>query len=286
MENHPDKLRRLGIPEKVVWEVETATEAGLFKLSPRRPPSLLKVLGTALGFFLAAALIAWFAINGGTYTIVITQQEAQQQMDVALAKRALENPKLAVSDATVAFVDDHLILDAHVMGFFLNRVTATDIHITGSPNYRSGSFYFYPNTPIEFNNTKISKTTTLPLNSKWEEDLRMRLHRFAEKHDLEDLTNTFKKNFTKWASTEASPIMIAFLDRHPVYTMKNDYKGLAVRAIVSKVQVVDSTLHVTLSVSQLGYSILLALVCICVTGFLLFALFNNPELLMIFEFLS
>lgn len=238
----------------------------------------LKIWSTAVVLLLAAVVIAWFAYNGGTYTITITQKEAQERIDTALVRRAATGPqKIEVQSVLVSFANSEIQIDASISGQVRSRVIHADVHGTGMPSYRSGAFYFHPTSPIRFSNVTVEKKeNTSPFFKKTRELLKQKAEEFAQKHNLDELERTFKTEFAEWASATAQKILTERLERHPIYVLKNT-KGFAIRAVLEKVEMVGEDLKVTLSLTQLGYTIFVAIALLALTILLIVLVCSNPD---------
>ncbi len=233
-----------------------------------------------LGLLVAACIIAWFAYNGGTYTAVFTADEVQQRIDAVNEQREASEPKgLHVGSAHVVFVEGRVLIDVTLWDVVKGRLVQVDAHAEGSPEYRGGAFYFHPTGPVRFTHMKIEREGSggSHLFARTTEVFREKFAQFVAKHQLEDLTAAFKADFDEWVSAKAQKKLTAVLTRHPIYTLKNTLPGIAIRAVLDKVEVVDGTLHITLSLAQFGYSIFLAVTILLIAIVIGALMVTNPE---------
>jgi hypothetical protein len=230
-------------------------------------------------FFVVAIILVWLAYNGGTYTIEITQQEAQERIDAALTQRAATEPKnFNVESVRVWFENNQILIDASVTAEVKSRAVHADIHGTGTSEYRGGAFYFHPTSPIRFTNVKVEKKESAGrFFAKTRELIKQRFEQFAAEHGFEDITETFKAEFQEWVSATAQKTLASLLSRHPIYTIKNTPKGFAIKAVLEKVEVVGDKLEITLSLVQLGYTIFLSVLFIVIAIGMMAFLIANPE---------
>ena len=212
---------------------------------------------------LVGGLLVWFAYNGGTYTIVVTQEEAQAKLDEQLARFAAQTPKpkhlehVVFESARVQFVDGTVVLDATISDTLVrlgNRMIRADVHATGGVEYRDGALYVRPTSMPQFTNVFMTKEGAQASSFAHTKQLvKEKIREFAEKHGWEEIGQTFIADFKAWRDEHALKALSTLLDHHPVYTLKDTSTQLVVRAVLDKVEVVGDTLHVTLSVVQFGY---------------------------------
>jgi hypothetical protein len=234
---------------------------------------------TIIGLMVTAVVVAWFAYNGGTIPIEFTEQEAQERLDAALAKRAEGDPKiLKIDSAIIHFIDNKLEIDGSVTGEWKNRVVHADIHGIGTPEYRGGSIYFLPSETVTFSNLTIEKRKEGDggpvFFSRTMDALKKRTSQFIEEHDLTDLTEAFKADLKDWLVASAEKVVTEVLSRHSIYTVKNTPKGIVIKAVLEKVTIAGNKVIATLSFAQLGYTIIVALLlAILGIGLIAFLLF-------------
>src|SRR3989344_7488147 len=95
-------------------------------------PSVKSMQFATAGLFVAALVCVWLAYNGGTYTIAITDQEAQERIIAALEKRAAGDHKpVSVESVHVFFIDNQIRIDAKISGLVKGRAVWADIHAVG-----------------------------------------------------------------------------------------------------------------------------------------------------------
>ena len=245
--------------------------------------------------FFAAMLVGWFAYNGGTYTIVVTQEGAQAKLDAQLAHFAAQTQKpkhlerVVFDSARVQFVDSEVVFDASIsdtLAHLANRTIRADVHATGGVEYRNGALYVHPTSMPRFTNVFTHKEGRSVPFAKTLHLVGEKMKQFAAEHGWEEIGQTFTAEFEVWRDEHALKALSTMLDQYPVYTLKDSGTQLVVRAVLDKVEVVDNMLHVTLSVAQFGYSLLLALGFFVVACGLLGILIMNPELGLAFMLLG
>jgi len=222
---------------------------------------------TAAGLLLTAVVVGWYSYNGGTYVVRIKAAEAQARVDAMLARRAESGPRsINVSNVVVVFADDQVYIDAHVTGTKLGRKVQTDIHAVGKPRYSGGSFYFTPTAPVEFKNAKVEKVESgkKPFFEKTRELLKKKVDVFIIEHGYEEVVTSFKSEFEEWAKDIVQQFIATELPKYPLYTFKNDFKSIAVKAVLEKVETVGDELQATLSLTQFAYSIFLAVMFVLI----------------------
>jgi hypothetical protein len=238
---------------------------------------------------LAAVVIGFFAINGTTKEFVFTTAEAQALLNANLEKRALDEKTVNVESATVLFQDSKVIIDATVDGRKFGRKVRADVHAVGKPRYDKGAFYFTPTEKLVFSNLKAEKAQKDPgVFSKTKERAKEVFKKQADKvitklgledevSEWQEVADTFRSEFQGWIVGVAESQVEKVLTRRPIYTSKDDLKGFAIRAAVQKVEVVGDRLVVTVSLTQILYSIFIAIMLVLAAVALVVFLFRNPR---------
>jgi hypothetical protein len=234
-------------------------------------------------FAVAAVLVAWFAYNGGTYTTILTADKVQQYVDEGLQRRQNAGDKtIHIDSARVGFANNEIQISATVWGVVKNRVVKATIKSTGTVEYKSGGFYFHPTAPIRFEDVLVEKAGgEKRAFQRTRELVAQKLQQFAAEHGWEGVTQAFKSDFDEWANKKAQALITTVLTTHPVYTLKNDRTGFVVSAVLKKVEVVNDTLHITLSLAQLGYSIFIGVLLLVLAVLLVVAALYAPELFLL-----
>lgn len=215
----------------------------------------------AIVLFIVAGALGFFAYNGSVLPpITVTTEEAQQRINAALEKRALEEKRVNIEAATVQFVDNHIVVFAKASGIVRGRTVHADIRAKGVPEYRNGAFYFKPTERPHFENVTVERENKPGLVPKGVRDLvKKKADAVIEKHGLEPLAEELKNEFRNWVVSVAEKGAERALTQRPIYVLKDDVKGIVVKAVLEKVEVVGDKLIITLSLVQLAYSIFAAL---------------------------
>jgi hypothetical protein len=222
----------------------------------------------AAGLVIVAALFGWLAYNGGLYRIEITEQEAQERIDAALKQRAADEAKKINIDAvSVRFADDRINIHATVAARFKGQIISAAIEGTGEPIYREGAFYFHPTAPISFTNVGIEKADG---GAKSINRLKEKIERFAAEHGLDNVAEAVTAEFGRWASAAAQETLAKAFSLKPIYVLKENTKGLVVKAVLEKVEVVGDRLEISLSLIRLGYAMAASAVCLLLAMVLAF----------------
>jgi hypothetical protein len=217
-------------------------------------------------FLLVGGLFAWLAYNGGEYLVDITQQEAQERIDAALRQRADDQSKnIAVESVNVGFADNQIRIETKVVARFKGRTIAADFEGWGAPIYRDGAFYFHPTSPVRLLDVRIEK----PDGAK-SSGLKQRIEKFAADHGLDEVAESVKAEFGRWASAAAQKTLEKAFSLKPIYVLKDNAKGLVIKAVLEKVEVVGDRLKITLSLVQLGYAMAVSAACLLAAAVLAF----------------
>jgi hypothetical protein len=213
----------------------------------------------AAGLLIVAALFGWLAYNGGVYRIEIAEQEAQARIDAALKQRAADESKdVKIDSVNVRFADNQMRIDAKLAARFKGLTIGADVEGTGEPIYRDGAFYFHPTSPIRLSDVKIEKAGGV----KTVTGLKEKMERFAVEHGLDDAAGGFTAEIRQWASAAAQNIVEKAFSSKPIYILKDNAKGLVVKAVLGKVEVVGDRLEISLSLVRWGYAMAISAVCL------------------------
>ncbi|QGM45967.1 hypothetical protein [Methylocystis heyeri] len=218
--------------------------------------------------FLVGGVFAWLACNGGAYLVDITQQEAQERIDAALRQRAAESKNIDVESVKVRFADNQIGIDARVAARFKGRTITAEFEGWGAPIYRDGAFYFHPTSPVRLLDVGIEK----PDGAK-SSGLKQRIEKFAAEHGLDEVAESVKAEFRQWASAAAQKTVEKAFSLKPIYVLKDNAKGVVIKAALEKVDVVGDRLEITLSLVQFGYAMGISAACLLAAvalGFLSF----------------
>jgi len=225
-----------------------------------------------------AALVGFFAYNGTTKEFRFTTEQAQTLLNASLEKRALDEKSVTVESAKVAFINDTVVIDATANGEKKGRKLRADVHAVGKPEFRDGSFYFHPSEKPVFSNVTLEKVESKPGPfARTQELLKGRVEQYVTDHNFENLVESFKADFKDWVVGVAEKGVETALTRRPFYTPKNDLKGFVIKAAVEKVEVIGDTLVVTVSLTQILYTIFISILMIAAAVSFLVFLIANPE---------
>jgi len=227
---------------------------------------------------IVAAVIVYLAINHGRIQIELTTEEVQQKINAALEKRALEEKSVNVESAVVTFVDSSLVIKARASGILKSRMITAEITAKGTPEYRGGSFFFKPLERPKFDNVKIERVEKKGgfFSEKTKDLLKKGGEAVLKKFDLEPLAESLKDDFKQWTVSVAERGAEAALTKRPIYTLKSDFKGMTVRSVLEKVEVVGEKLVITLSLLQLAYNVVVAIILLVIALGIAFFLLRYP----------
>ncbi len=96
---------------------------------------------------LAVAILMLVVVARVSYTVRVTEVEAQTLLDAQLVKLRAKNPAYEIDHLTIHFLGDHMTIEAaggyqkQIGNFPELQVTAV-LSSTGAPDYRGGSIYF------------------------------------------------------------------------------------------------------------------------------------------------
>jgi len=225
-----------------------------------------KIAWTIIALVLTIAVggILWAASSD--LDVVLTQAQLQQKVD---AKLPFSAKGVTVSKAEVDLSGDKIGLKLDASGTHFKTTFAGSAESKGTVRYDStrGAFYFSPEE-LKVSNLKVNDSTV------------------TDKLDhLLDKLGSPRVQAGKdaiVAKTEAvisdliQSVASATLERVPVYTLKGDFKGIVVKAMLTSVEVKDSKVHAHLSIWQLTVTVAIYIFAFVLALAFAFALLASP----------
>ena len=221
------------------------------------------IAGIATVFVLLLAV--WLIFNP-SYTVTVPVDKVQEMVN---SKLPITGEKLAgiagysINEVTVGFRRDGKInIDATVMGRFNSHTGHFKVSGAGEPFYKDGSFYIHDVKfgPVETLSFETVQKTPGPVG--------IISNAIAKKLGIqEELKAWYEQNKSSIQSKirEASvSVLQSTLEKHPVYTLKDDVKGTVAKFALESVTVQQDTLLVKLSPLQAVFKILMWCVIIVV----------------------
>lgn len=226
---------------------------------------LLAGFGGCLGI----AIALWMAF--GPDEIRLTKDRIQSLVTEQLP---FHKDDVTVSDAIIEFENDQVVVNVDVEGERLGQAFSFSALTVGIPSYRTGSFYFVPST-LEFENIVI--------NDNDEESISKRLQGavnryFPDNEGARNLIEDLTPGVETWLRQRTMSAAETVLSKVPVYTLPNDSKGIAAKAVLGEVFVEQNELVITFTLWRLTWWVLMAGLFALMSIGMMAALIRNPTL--------
>lgn len=225
----------------------------------------LSIFGVVIGLVVAG----WMAF--GPDEIRLTRERIQSLIDQQLP---FERDDVVVSNAQVDFEGDEVSVNVDVAGERLGQSFSLSAVTIGEPIYRAGSFYFVPSS-VEFDNVVIGESDGQSLTD--------RMFGEAERYlpgneGARNLVTDLAPGIEVWLRDRTMRAAETILSRVPVYTLPNDTKGIAVKAVLGKVFVENGELVITFTLWRLTWWVLMAGFVVLASIAMLAAMIRNPSM--------
>lgn len=232
-------------------------------MNKRTGVMILSIIGIVVGLGVAA----WMAF--GPDEIRLTRERIQGLIDEQLP---YERDSMVISSATVDFSGDELVVSVDVNGERLGQQFSLSALTVGKPSYRNGSFYFVP-SDLEFLNVVVGESDGQSLTD--------RLRGAAERYTLgnegvQNLITDLAPGLETWLRNRTIRAAETILSRVPVYTLQNDVKGIAAKAVLGDVFVEDNELVITFTLWRLTWWVLMAIFVVLAAIAMLGSMVRNP----------
>jgi hypothetical protein len=209
----------------------------------------------ALFFVGATAVLAGVWSAFGLDKIVLSAAELQRRVNRELPRTF---KGVTVTQATVAVADGDMTLTIPVAAEELGQRFNATVSARGVPDYDSerGEIFF------DADDVKVS-------------DFAATGGKLAER--LDRLSGGLRKHAEKAAGEVIEKGLKAYLAERPVYRFKDDFKGFALRAVITDVSVDADALVVAISLINLTVTAAASLAALLVVGILIILLVRHPR---------
>ncbi len=223
----------------------------------------LSIFGAILGL----AIAGWMAF--GPDEVRLTRERIQTLIDQQLP---FERDNVTVSNATVDFEGNEVVVNVDVVGERLGQTFSLSAMTIGEPIYRAGSFYFVP-SGVKFENVIIGESGGQSLTNR----IRDAAERYLPNNEgARNLVTDLAPGVESWLRERTMLTAEAVLSRVPVYTLPNDTRGIAAKAVLGEIFIEDDELVITFTLWRLTWWVLMAGL-MCLGGLaMLGAMMRNP----------
>lgn len=232
-------------------------------------------IGVGVLALIAAALL-WGIY--GSHTISLTEAQIQERINAQLNKEIKPNggtgffvKSVGVKNATVSLGHEQLTALIEVEGTLRGaKKFSLTAQAVGNPEYSAGKFFFRPSAieVREFSFEGDSPSEVMTRLAK----------RYLSDEKARQAVNDAAPKIESWMTTVAQNAATHVLDRRPVYTLKNDVKGVLIGAALESVKVRGDKLIINFSLWQLTLSVGIGLLCLLAAIGMLWGLIQYPML--------
>lgn len=224
---------------------------------------VLSIIGAVIGLIIAG----WMAF--GPDEVRLTRERIQTLIDQQLP---YERDNIVVSNAVVEFEGNEVVVNVDVSGERLKQQFSLSAMTVGEPIYRAGSFYFVP-SDVKFSNVIVGESG--------EESLADRIRGAAERYlpdneGARNLVTDLAPGVESWLRDRTKRAAETVLSRVPVYTLPNDTKGFAAKAVLGEVFVENNELVIPFTLWRLTWWVLMAGLIALASIAMIGAMIRNP----------
>lgn len=222
-----------------------------------------------LVLFLISIVCLWGLY--GTHSVSLTEVQVQERINTQLGKEFKLRGKasilvksVSVKGAIVHIADEKLTTLVDVYGTLRTgqKFTLTT-YAVGIPAYSGGQFFFKPSA-IEVRKFALEETVQSRA-----------LARLTERYLSDEQA---RKDIAEWITETAQSSATHALEQKPVYTLKNDVKGVLIKASLDSVKIEQDRIIITFSLLQLTLSVAFGILCMILAAGMLWALLEYPAL--------
>lgn len=199
------------------------------------------------GIILGTCIAMWTAF--GPDEVRLPRERIQTLIDQQLP---YERDNVVVSNATVEFKGDELTVNVDVKGERLKQPFSLSAKTIGVPTYRNGSFYFAP-SGVEFKDIVVGTKDAKSVTDRVREGAK---RFFPNNEGAQNAITDLAPGIEVWVRDRTIKAAGSILSNVPVYTLPNDAKGLAAKAVLGGVYVENDELVITFTLWRLTWWVL------------------------------
>lgn len=234
----------------------------------KRRTVVMSIALVGLVVFLCAAW--WFAF--ASRELRLSREEIQEKLDTVLPHT---KDGTTVERAVILLADDQLRVHIFVSGKRMLQTFSLEAHTVGVPHYEpsNGSFYFTPTT------VEVVRISHGESGASIGEKLKEAAKRYVpQSQGTLNLATNLGDKVDEWFTRTAEKSALYMLARMPVYTLKDDAKGILTKAVIEDVHIEGDELVIGFTLWRLtGLVITWTCVALLCVGILI-VLFRNPKL--------
>lgn len=212
---------------------------------------------------LCAVAIGLFEVVPQTLRVRISEQEASAKMQEAIDKKAHEG--LSIDNAVLTFNNNAVQFSGHVSGERVGQKFSADISVDGVPRYdekRQAIFF----TPTKFTLKNFTFRGEAPA-----EKARRIGGTIFKNTTIGTVLENSAEDIERWVIRTAEKRVYTILEKRPVYRIKDDVKGMLLKASLTTIAIEENHAVATLSVVKFSLHVALLIGGIIMAAFLIVA---------------
>jgi hypothetical protein len=212
----------------------------------------------------AALAIGAFELVPRTLKVRISEEQASAKMQEALDKKAHEG--LAVERAVLTFNNNAVQFSGHVAGVRFGQQFSADVSVDGVPRYdeRQQAIYFSPTTFTLKNFAFKGETPS--------EKARRFGGTIFKNTTVGTVLENSAESIERWVTQTAENRVRLILEKRPVYRIKDDVKGMLIKASLTTISIEENHAVATLSIVKFSLKIALLIVSFIAGAVLVFVI--------------
>jgi hypothetical protein len=238
------------------------------------------IMGASVFSFIGAIflLISFF----GNKEVHFSEEQIQSQILKGLDKKGLQKgssshtslkvvKEISIKDVNIKISNGKVSAVVSVEGTLIaSKKFSLTAKAVGAPLYKEGAFYFSP-TEIKVESFEYEGDKPGVVISK-----------IADRYITDDKKKLLMKDIApvieSWMTTTAQNAVMFTLEKRPIYTLKNDVKGVLIRSSLESVKIQDNELVLAFSVWEFGLSVAIGIFLLIASIAMVFALAQSPFL--------
>jgi hypothetical protein len=238
------------------------------------------IMGVSVLSFVGAIflLISFF----GDKEVHFSEEQIQNQILKGLDKKGLQKgpsphtslkvvKEISIKDVNMKISDGQIHAVVSVEGTLIaSKKFSLTAKAVGAPQYKNGAFYFSPtNIKVESFEYEGDKPGVV-------------ISKIADRYITDDKKKLLMKDIApvieSWMTTTAQNAVMFVLEKRPVYTLKNDVKGVLIKSSLESVKIQGNELVLTFSVWEFGLSVVIGIFLLIASIAMVLALAQSPFL--------
>jgi hypothetical protein len=235
------------------------------------------LLWTAVGVLLLCAFACLVSLYG-THSVSFTEAQVREHLSKQVGKEMpikgtaqLLVKSVTIKQADVRIQDGRVLASIHVEGQMkTGKKFMLSTNTVGVPSYAEGAFFFKPEK-VEVEKFGYEGGSPKEAISRFAD-------RYVSDNKLRTLAEDVAPKVEEWVTNLAQNTSIYALERWPVYRLKDDVKGVVIKASLESVKVDKDRIVVTFSLWQLTVSVFFGIAFFLLALGLAWAMIQNPLL--------